>query len=181
MLKSLVSSINTTLPKSKLTKQRRKSANEVSYTGSRRSRRNSQVSRKRGKITLKMTFAEDLRSLEVHLINATELPLRHGRMLDVFARLSLKTPSKRRGERLQSKLLKKTCNPIFDERFVFKNLHLAELKKGRLKIRLFDRHGVSRYEPIGETVFSLCDESIMRGDKLCRDLSPQVIVVRNVC
>lgn len=175
MLKSLVSSINTTLPKSKLTKQRRKSANEVSYTGSRRSRRNSQVSRKRGKITLKMTFAEDLRSLEVHLINATELPLRHGRMLDVFARLSLKTPSKRRGERLQSKLLKKTCNPIFDERFVFKNLHLAELKKGRLKIRLFDRHGVSRYEPIGETVFSLCDESIMRGDKLCRDLSPQFV------
>ncbi|XP_022796241.1 uncharacterized protein LOC111334661 [Stylophora pistillata] len=170
MIKSKVSSIDRNAPNSKLTKQRKQSA----YTGTRRSRKISQVSRKRGEITLKLTFSGDRRTLEVHLINATELPLRHGRMLDVFARLSLKTPSKRRGERFQSRLVKKTCNPVFDERFVFKNLHLTEFKKGRLKIRLFDRHGVSRYELIGETVFSLCDESILRGDKLCRELSPQV-------
>lgn len=169
MIKSKVSSIDRNAPNSKLTKQRKQSA----YTGTRRSRKISQVSRKRGEITLKLTFSGDRRTLEVHLINATELPLRHGRMLDVFARLSLKTPSKRRGERFQSRLVKKTCNPVFDERFVFKNLHLTEFKKGRLKIRLFDRHGVSRYELIGETVFSLCDESILRGDKLCRELSPQ--------
>ena len=182
MRKSVVSTVDTNSPKPKLTKQRKSSASEVSYANKGLARRKSHVPQKRGNVALKMTYSKDLHTLEVHLINATELPIRHGRMLDVFARLSLKTPSKR--ERFQSKVHKKTCNPIFDERFAFKSHRFSELKKARLKIKLFDRLGVSRYEPIGETVISLCDENVMRGDNMTRDLlagKPQVSCVRNAC
>lgn len=131
-------------------------------------RKKSREPQKRGNVTIKVTYQADQRTLEVHLINATELPIRHGRMLDVFARMTLKTPSKR--QRFQTKVHKKTCNPIFDEKFVFESVYFMELHQVHLKIKLLDRLGVSRCELVGEALIVLSEENVICGENVTREL-----------
>lgn len=185
MRKSVVSTVDTNAPRPKIEKAKKHSSSEVSYA-KKPARKRSRVPQKDacGNVIFKLAYSKDQHTLEVHLINATELPIRHGRLLDAFARLSLKTPSKR--QRFQSKVLKKTCNPIFDEKFVFDRVYLSELQQAHLKIKLLDRFGVSRCEPIGEAMVDLCDESVMHGDNVIRELKEragkkQVSWVRNAC
>lgn len=167
MRKSVVSTVNKNAPPSKMEKKRRHSASKVTYP-KKPARKKSRAPQNHGNVVFKMTYQTDQHTLEVHLINATELPIRHGRLLDAFARLSLKTSSKR--QRFQSKVNKKTCNPIFDEKFVFAGVYISEFQQARLKIKLLDRFGVSRCEPIGEAVIALADESITWGENVTRTL-----------
>ena len=167
MRKSVVSTVDTNGPRSKVNKQRRHSTSKTIYAN-KPARKKSRIPQNHGNVVFKMTYQADQHTLEVHLINATELPIRHGRLLDVFARLSFKTSSKR--QRFQSKVHKETCNPIFDEKFVFDGVYISEFQQARLKIKLLDRLGVSRCEPIGEALIALSDESITWGENVTRDL-----------
>lgn len=183
MRKSVVSTIDTNAPRPKMEKKRRHSTSKMTYAN-KPARKKSLAPQKPGNVIFKMTYQADQHKLEVHLINATELPIRHGRLLDAFARLSFKSPSKH--QRVQSKVHKKTCNPIFDEKFVFENIYLSELQQAHLKIKLLDRLGVSRCEPVGEALISLSNETIMCGENVTRDLvekagRKQVNWVRNTC
>lgn len=167
MRKSVVSTVDTNAPRPKLEKKRRHSSSKIIYAN-KPARKKSRVPQKHGNVIFKVAYQGDQHTLEVHLINATELPIRHGRLLDVFARLSLKTPSKR--QRFNSKVHKKTCNPIFDQKFVFENVYFSELQQAHLKIKVLDRLGVSRCEPVGEALIALSDENIMCGENVTRDL-----------
>ena len=167
MRKSLVSTVDKNAPRPKMEKKRRHSTSKITYT-SKPARKNSRIPQNYGNVVFKMTYQADQHTLEVHLIHATELPIRHGRLLDAFARLSLKTSSKR--QRFQSKVHKKTCNPIFDEKFVFDGVYISEFQQALLKIKLLDRLGVSRCEPIGEALIALADESITWGENVTRNL-----------
>ena len=180
---SVVSTVDAKAPRSKLGRPRKTSVSEKSITD-KPSRKKSRIPEKRGNVSFRVNYVRDKHVLEVHLINATGLPIRRGHLLDSFARISLKTPSKH--QRHQSKVLKKTCNPIFDEKFVFESVYFSELQQANLKIKIMNRVGVSRCEPIGETAVALCDEDVMRGESLCRELferagKSQVSWVRNAC
>lgn len=184
MRKSVVSTVDTNAPRPKIDeKQRRHSTSKMTYAN-KPARKKSLAPQKHGNVIFKMTYQADQHKLEVHLINATELPIRHGRLLDGFARISFKSPSKH--QRLQSKVHKKTCNPIFDEKFVFENVNFSELQQSHLKIKLLDRLGVSRCEPVGEALIALSDETMTYGENVTRDLvekagRKQVNWVHNAC
>lgn len=161
MRKTVVSTVDKNAPRPKMEKKRK-------HSTSKSARKTSRLPQNYGNVVFKMTYQADQHTLGVHLIHATELPIRHDRFVDAFARLSLKTSSKR--QRFQSKLHKKTCNPIFDEKFVFDGVYISEFQQARLKIKLLDRLGVSRCEPIGEALIALADESITWGENVTRNL-----------
>ena len=166
-----MSTVDTKAPRSKITK-------------SKPFRKKSRLPERRGNVAFKVNYINENHALEVHLINAKGLSTKQGNLLDPFAQLSLKTPSKH--HRRESKLIKKTCNPIFDERFFFDRVYLSELQQAHLKLKIMNRVGVSRCELIGEAVVSLYDEDVMRGDSVCRDLfekagKSQVSWARNAC
>ena len=167
MRSSVVSTVDTKAPRSRMDKPRKTSTSEKSPLD-KPTRKRSRVAESRGKVDFKVNYAREKHVLEVHLINATSLPIKHGNLLNSFARLSLKTPSKH--QKRESKVMKKTCNPIFDEKFVFDGIYFSELQKAHLKLKIMNRVGVSRCELIGEAVVVLCDEDIMRGDAVSRNL-----------
>ena len=152
MMSSVVSTVDTKAPRSK----------------GKPTRKVSRTPEKRGNVNFKVNYVKDKHALEVHLVNATGLPIKRSQLLDSFARISLKTPSKHL--RHQSKIYKQTCNPIFDEKFIFESVYFSELQQANLKIKILNRVSVSRCEPIGETAVALCDEDVMRGEPLCREL-----------
>ena len=49
-------------------------------------------------------------------------------------------------------------------------VYISEFQQARLKIKLLDRLGVSRCEPIGEALIALADESITWGENVTRNL-----------
>lgn len=167
MRSSVVSTVDAKAPRPRINRPWRDSPSELSPTD-KPSRKKFRVPEKRGNVVFKVNYFKEKHALEVHLINATGLPIRHGSLLDSFARLSLKTPSKH--QRHQSNIHKKTCNPIFDQKFVFDSVYFSELQQAHLKLKLMNRVGVSRCEPIGEAAVALCDEDVMRGDAVSRDL-----------
>lgn len=164
MMSSVVSTVDTKAPRSRLKRPR---INEETPKG-KPTRKVSRTPEKRGNVNFKVNYVKDKHALEVHLVNATGLPIKRSQLLDSFARISLKTPSKHL--RHQSKIYKKTCNPIFDEKFIFESVYFSELQQANLKIKILNRVSVSRCEPIGETAVALCDEDVMRGEPLCREL-----------
>lgn len=164
MMSSVVSTVDTKAPRSRLKRPR---VNEETPKG-KPTRKVSRTPEKRGNVNFKVNYVKDKHALEVHLVNATGLPIKRSQLLDSFARISLKTPSKHL--RHQSKIYKKTCNPIFDEKFIFESVYFSELQQANLKIKILNRVSVSRCEPIGETAVALCDEDVMHGQPLCRAL-----------
>ncbi|XP_031560460.1 synaptotagmin-4-like isoform X2 [Actinia tenebrosa] len=126
---------------------------------------------KRGNIVLTMRYSGEENQFIVHLINATDLPMKNNNLLDTFARLYLVMPSKQL--RQQSKLHKKTCNPIYDESFTFEDIVYSELLQSYLRIKILHKDGFSRGEMIGESAIDLSEQEILTGKVLQRALLPK--------
>ena len=152
---SVVSTVDAKAPRSKIRKAKP-------------FRKKSRTPEKRGNVYFKVNYINEKHALEVHLMNAKCLSTKHGNLLSLFVRLSLRTPSKH--HKRESKVIKNTCNPTFDEKFYFDSVYHSELQQAHLKLKIMNRVGVSRCEPIGESAVSLYDEDVMRGDTVCRDL-----------
>lgn len=163
MRSSVVSTVDKNAPRSKVNARKKTSTSEKT-SQAKTKRKKSWMSERRGNITFKVMYSREKHELEVHLINATSLPIKHSKFLNSFVRVSLKSPSKHL--RRDSKVIKNTCNPIFDEKFVFESIYLSELQKSELKLKVMhlNRIGVMRYELIGESLVCLCDEDILRGE-----------------
>lgn len=123
---------------------------------------------KRGTIAVSMFHSKEEHTLTVHVIHAVDLPPKRGVLLDSFVRLSLKSifKHKARAKYLQSKVVKKTCNPIYDERFVFGFVYFAELLQTSLKIKVLHRESFTRNELVGEALVPLSDQGVVGGATL---------------
>ncbi|XP_068693270.1 synaptotagmin-7-like [Montipora foliosa] len=172
MRNSVVSTVDKNAPHSKMNVPRKTSASEKT-SKHKTTRKTSRTAERCGNVCFKVTYLREKHELEVHLVNATGLPLKHSKFLNSFVKLSLKTPSKHL--RRDSKVIKNTCNPIFDQTFVFESVYLSELRKSQLKLKLMhlNRMGVMRYELIGELVVDLGDEEVLRGECVQKDLFPK--------
>lgn len=170
MRSSVVSTVYTKAPRSKMSKPKKNSTSETPSSLEKPTRKKSRVPERRGIVAFKANYLREKHALEVHLINATGLPIKSRNFLNSFVRLSLKTPSKH--VRRDSKVIKNSCNPIYDEKFLFDSVYMSDLQQGQLKFKVMhvNRVGVPRYEPISEAAVSLCDEDVMRGESVCRDL-----------
>ncbi|XP_032239638.2 synaptotagmin-4 [Nematostella vectensis] len=129
-------------------------------------------STKRGKIMLTIGFNEEKKQLVVHLVNAVDLPMKNNNLLDSFVRLHLSMPMKQ--HRLQSKVHKKTCNPIYDEKIIFEDVDLTQLLQSTLRLKVTNKEsGFTRGEVVGEALIFLSDKGVLRNTIMAKDLLPK--------
>lgn len=78
--------------------------------------------------------------LTVHLQCASNLPKKYDRngilQCDTFVTLHLEPD---RGDKLRSKMVEGTCNPIFDQSFLFGGFSMDELKHQTLVLQIYNR------------------------------------------
>lgn len=125
-----------------------------------------------GRLTFSLAYSKEENKLELHFLNATDLPMRNNALVDSYAIVSLVAPTKKQGR--ETKVHKKTCNPIFDEKYVFKNVCEVELLKSHLKFEVRNRLSNIKSELLGEVVVQLSEEGLFEGKQLSRNLVTKV-------
>lgn len=113
------------------------------------------------------------RTLTVHLMEATNLPGKDRRgASDPFVILFL-LPNKE--EIFESKVQKKTHNPVFNEVFEFSGLLPNEIRRQTLVLRMLDKDSSSSSNDIGTVVLHL-EEADLYGVRVSVDLSEEDVV-----
>lgn len=108
----------------------------------------------KGRIWFGVEYDASSERLVVHLIKIKNLPSRVCGSInccDPFVRISL-MPDERRY--LQSKQKKKTCNPRFEETFVFQ-IPVRTLNERAIKLTVYDNDRGKRYNIIGHVIYPL--------------------------
>ncbi|XP_055924590.1 synaptotagmin-15-like [Argiope bruennichi] len=125
----------------------------------------------RGRLWFNLEYDVNTERLIVHVIKAKNLPSRvYGAVncCDPFVRIYL-MPDERRY--LQSRPKKKTCNPKFDETFLFQ-LPSRSTNERTLKFTVFDNDRGKHHNPIGHVLIPLKEffDSENHGEIQWRDL-----------
>ncbi|XP_076453975.1 synaptotagmin-15-like [Babylonia areolata] len=128
-----------------------------------------------GRVWFAVEYERETEKLLVTLIKAKNLPSRHlgsENGCDPFVRIYL-MPDERRY--LQSKFRKKTCNPKFEESYVFQVSHRATEDR-ILKLTVFDVDRHKRHNVIGHALYPLRDHDCESNERLViwRDLEREV-------
>ncbi|KAJ8318813.1 hypothetical protein KUTeg_003904 [Tegillarca granosa] len=128
-----------------------------------------------GRIWFAVEYERETEKLLVTLIKAKHLPVRqfgNNSSCDPFARIYL-IPDERRY--LQSKFKKKTCNPKFEESYVFQ-VSYRSLQDRVLKFTVFDVDRHKRHNVIGHALYPLKDHDGESNERLVmwRDLDREV-------
>ncbi|XP_023226941.1 synaptotagmin-15-like, partial [Centruroides sculpturatus] len=108
----------------------------------------------KGRIWFGVEYDASSERLVVHLIKVKNLPSRVCGSInccDPFVRISL-MPDERRY--LQSKQKKKTCNPRFEETFIFQ-IPVRTLNERAIKLTVYDNDRGKRYNVIGHVIYPL--------------------------
>ena len=109
--------------------------------------------KKVGKVAFTTKYTERDSNLEVHLIRAYDLvPKRQDADVNPFCRLYL-VPGKQ--QKLNTRFLKGTRKPVFDERMTFNNISRRDLEKFRLKMKVYNHERMKKNELIGEVDVAL--------------------------
>ncbi|KAK2141170.1 hypothetical protein LSH36_1148g00001 [Paralvinella palmiformis] len=124
-----------------------------------------------GRIWFRVQYERETEKLLVTLIKARNLPSRslsHGNTCDPFVRLYL-LPDERRY--LQSKCKKKTCNPNYNEDFIFQ-VPQRMFRERVLKFTVFDVH--KRQRVVGHATYPLQDHNPEESAYVWRDLEREL-------
>nr|XP_022315982.1 synaptotagmin-15-like isoform X2 [Crassostrea virginica]XP_022319655.1 synaptotagmin-15-like isoform X2 [Crassostrea virginica] len=128
-----------------------------------------------GRVWFAVEYERETEKLLVTLMKAKNLPTRqygNNSSCDPFIRLYL-MPDERRY--LQSKFKKKTCNPKFEESFVFQ-VSYRSLQDRVLKITVYDVDRHRRHNVVGHALYPLKDHDAESNERLVmwRDLEREV-------
>ncbi|XP_041363619.1 synaptotagmin-15-like [Gigantopelta aegis] len=128
-----------------------------------------------GRIWFAVEYERETEKFLVTLIKAKNLPSRilgHDNGCDPFVRIYL-MPDERRY--LQSKFRKKTCNPKFEESYVFQ-VSYRTVEDRVLKLTVFDVDRHKRHNVIGHALYPLKEQNILLSDRVVvwRDLEKEV-------
>ncbi|KAL8577899.1 hypothetical protein ACOMHN_011895 [Nucella lapillus] len=128
-----------------------------------------------GRVWFAIEYERETEKLLVTLIKAKNLPSRQlgsDNGCDPYVRIYL-MPDERRY--LQSKFRKKTCNPKFEESYVFQVSHRATEDRV-LKLTVFDVDRHKRHNIIGHALYPLRDHDCESNERLViwRDLEREV-------
>lgn len=129
----------------------------------------------RGRIWFSLQYEDPRESLELRVIKARNLPSRvcgSVNCCDPFVRIQL-LPDERRYQ--QTKFKKKTCNPVFDETYIFQ-IPAKALSERVLKLTVLDNDRGKRHNVIGHVLFPLRDLDPLSGERIVawRDLETTV-------
>ncbi|XP_064457862.1 synaptotagmin-15-like [Ornithodoros turicata] len=131
----------------------------------------------RGRLWFGIEYDSGGERLVVRVVKARNLPSRVCGSInccDPFVRIYL-MPDERRY--LQTKCKKKTCNPIFDESYVFQ-IPAKALEERTLKLTVYDNDRGKRHNVIGHVVFPLRELDITSSEAVLtwRDLETELDV-----
>lgn len=109
---------------------------------------------KLGKLQYKLEYDFNSNSLSVTVIQAEELPaLDMGGTSDPYVKVYL-LPDKKK--KFETKVHRKTLNPVFNETFTFKSVPYADAMNKTLVFAIFDFDRFSKHDQIGEVKVPLC-------------------------
>lgn len=118
--------------------------------------------------TLDYSFQDN--SLTVGVVEAQDVPAKDfSGTSDPYARVML-LPDKKK--KFDTKVHRKTLNPVFKETFVFKNIPYSEITNRTLCIELYDFDRFSRHDIIGEAKLPLIDVDLATNIDEWRALIP---------
>lgn len=118
--------------------------------------------------TLDYNFNEN--SLTVGVVEAQDIPAKDfSGTSDPYARVMLLPDRKKK---FDTKVHRKTLNPLFKETFVFKNIPYSEITNRTLCIELYDFDRFSRHDIIGEAKLALIDVDLANNIDEWRALIP---------
>lgn len=129
----------------------------------------------RGRLWFTVQYEDQRECLELRVLKARNLPSRvcgSVNCCDPFVRIQL-LPDERRYQ--QTKFKKKTCNPVFDESYIFQIPGKA-LSERVLKLTVLDNDRGKRHNVIGHVLFPLRELDTVSGDGIViwRDLETKV-------
>lgn len=123
---------------------------------------------KLGKLQYKLEYDFNQNSFSVTVIQAEELPaLDMGGTSDPYVKVYL-LPDKKK--KFETKVHRKTLNPVFNETFVFKSLPYSEAMNKTLVFAIFDFDRFSKHDQIGEVKVPLCTVDLAQTIEEWREL-----------
>ncbi|CAG9762501.1 unnamed protein product [Ceutorhynchus assimilis] len=123
---------------------------------------------KLGKLQFKLEYDFNQNSLSVTVIQAEELPaLDMGGTSDPYVKVYL-LPDKKK--KFETKVHRKTLNPVFNETFVFKSIPYADAMNKTLVFAIFDFDRFSKHDQIGEVKVPLCQIDLAQTIEEWREL-----------
>ncbi|CAG9578718.1 unnamed protein product [Danaus chrysippus] len=123
---------------------------------------------KLGKLQYKLEYDFNSNSLSVTVIQAEELPaLDMGGTSDPYVKVYL-LPDKKK--KFETKVHRKTLNPVFNETFVFKSVPYADAMNKTLVFAIFDFDRFSKHDQIGEVKVPLCQVDLAQTIEEWREL-----------
>ena len=123
-------------------------------------------------ISFSLEYSQEENKLEVHLLNATDLPMKDNILVDSYATISLVSPTKK--HRRETKVYKKTCNPIFDVKYVFSGINEFDLPKSFVQFKVHRRLSSFKSELMGKLVVELAKEDVLQKKHFSRCLDTNV-------
>ncbi|XP_046739840.1 synaptotagmin 1 isoform X2 [Diprion similis] len=123
---------------------------------------------KLGKLQYKLEYDFNSNSLAVTVIQAEELPaLDMGGTSDPYVKVYL-LPDKKK--KFETKVHRKTLNPVFNETFTFKSVPYADAMNKTLVFAIFDFDRFSKHDQIGEVKVPLCQVDLAQTIEEWREL-----------
>ncbi|XP_014817526.1 PREDICTED: synaptotagmin-3-like, partial [Calidris pugnax] len=115
-----------------------------------------------GRLSVALRYAYGSQQLVVKVLRALDLPAKDANgFSDPYVKIYLLPDRKKK---FQTKVHRKTLNPVFDETFSF-GVPLAELPLRRLHFSVYDFDRFSRHDLIGQVVLDNLLEATERGDE----------------
>uniref|UniRef100_A0A8D8X4Z9 Synaptotagmin 1 n=1 Tax=Cacopsylla melanoneura TaxID=428564 RepID=A0A8D8X4Z9_9HEMI len=123
---------------------------------------------KLGKLQYKLEYDFNANSFSVTVLQAEDLPaLDMGGTSDPYVKVYL-LPDKKK--KFETKVHRKTLNPVFNETFVFKGVPYADAMNKTLVFAIFDFDRFSKHDQIGEVKVALCQIDLAQTIEEWREL-----------
>ncbi|KAK8400980.1 hypothetical protein O3P69_002636 [Scylla paramamosain] len=123
---------------------------------------------KLGRLNFKLEYDFNSNSLSVTVIQCEELPaLDMGGTSDPYVKVYL-LPDKKK--KFETKVHRKTLNPVFNETFTFKQVPYADIMSKTLVFGIYDFDRFSKHDQIGEVKIPLCQVDLAQTIEEWRDL-----------
>ncbi|KAB0791939.1 hypothetical protein PPYR_03739 [Photinus pyralis] len=135
-----------------------------------------------GQLVFKLRYKHDKNALIVSVVRCRDLPAKDPNLgsSDPYVKLQL-LPDKQ--HKVKTRVLRKTCNPVYDEDFTFYGINFNQLPSITLHfvVLSFDRY--SRDDIIGEVFCALNAVDINQAENqqiaLCREIQPRSLKIRS--
>lgn len=123
-----------------------------------------------GKLEFTLDYDFQKQELSVGVLQATELPaMDMGGTSDPYVKVYIMPEKKKKFE---TKVHRKTLNPVFNETFVFKNLAYGDISGKTLVFAIYDFDRFSRHDQIGEVHVPLGQVDLGKVIQEWRDVNP---------